>query len=147
MKKILVYSRVGQATTEFETSATTFVELLPGFWKTIGVEDNTNLKILDDKSRSRVTNDFIIPDEGATFFVMQDNTKNNTTIQQLEAELAKARKLKKSTKDIKAKIAAMTEEMMDDDEEQVEETPSMFSNVKINENCVPAEVATLLNKN
>ena len=71
----------------------------------------------------------------------------DTTIQQLEAELAKARKLKKSTKDIKAKIAAMTEEMMDDDEEQVEETPSMFSNVKINENCVPAEVATLLNKN
>ena len=147
MKKILVYSRVGQATTEFETSATTFEELLPGFWKTIGVEDKTNLKILDDKSRSRVTNDFIIPDEGATFFVMQDNTKNNTTIQQLEAELAKARKLKKSTKDIKAKIAAMTEEMMDDDEEPVGEAPSMFSNVKINENCVPAEVATLLNKN
>lgn len=147
MKKILVYSRVGQATTEFETSATTFGELLSGFWKTIGVEDNTNLKILDDKSRSRVTNDFIIPDEGATFFVMQDNTKNNTTIQQLEAELAKARKLKKSTKDIKAKIAAMTEEMMDDDEEPIGEAPSMFSNVKINENCVPAEVATLLNKN
>lgn len=161
MTKLTIFSRVGNASTEFETEAATFGEIINEFWQTVNVPNRSNLKVIDSETRLQVTEDFRFK-QSHKFFVMQDQTKNNftKTLEELQELLKKAQKQKKATKEIRAQIAALTEQITDEDEDEddnvtnhnpacdsqiKEKSVSKISNIRINEECISPEDVQFLN--
>ena len=172
MTKLTIFSRVGNASTEFETAARTFGEIENEFWRTVDVSDKTNLKIIDSETRGQVTHSFEFK-QNHKFFIMQDQTKNatNKTLDELLEYLKKAKRYKKSTKAIKAEIDEFTQKITESPKEdnnkhqnnltisisfdtfdqikdvkETKQNATKISNVKINEGCISPEDMQFLNQ-